>query len=217
MGVVEIANPQVEDKHNNKKNRNKENRRKKTMNIKHEEYVSAMLRAASEPNKDIREVLIRGLCSVNPDFCVGAKDNTDYVPRARVVGRSATGKKVVRKEYMTLNEREAVRKSFVGRSICFESGSHEYWYSIVGADHHRFFLQYISGGEGSAEYGAIKAATSMLGVERVLGSKAPAAHNNRWKMKLDNGIFSTVGAELVKAGLNHPTPYKPVSKRGSAE
>ncbi len=137
-------------------------------------------------------------------------DNKAYpqIASSYVVGQTpnTTGK---RKEYLTAAERIAARRKFINRYIGFEKNGREYWFKIANADHHRFFLTYDSGAEGTTEFQALTTCTSMLECERILGSTAKAANPYAWKFR-DTGM--KYAHELKAVKLFNPYGYKFVTK-----
>lgn len=121
-----------------------------------------------------------------------------------VVGQQ-TPTKGKRREYLTAAERIAARRKFIGRFVGFEQDGREYWFKIDKADHHRFFLTYDHGAEGTDKFQALSKCTSMLECEHILGSTSKAAHPYAWKFS-DTG--NTYAHELIAVKLFNPNGYR---------
>lgn len=163
------------------------------MMVKNEEYVSAMVRAAKEPNETIREVLVRAICGIGVDFLGSSKDKFPVLPKSKTVGSNGG-----RTKYMPKEEQLKVRLGLKGKTMRYDNGA---VYEIVGAKWNQFILQYKSGAENDPKLEAYKSATCMRAIQRVENPKVKYA--NLRKFTIDGETVQIVSEGL---GLVH-NPY----------
>lgn len=159
--------------------------------MKHEEYVSAMIRASQEPNEKIREALITALCNMG---VVKEEKNENYptLPKTKKFGASG------RTKYLTPDQQLKKRQGWIGEIVTWEDTGAVY--QIVGADWRGFTVKYLKGGIGVSNLKGLKAAGSMTKAEQAI--KPGVKQSNPRKWRLADG--RTVQKRLEDDNLAHP-------------